>query len=146
MKIEVGKYYKDRIGRKVRIYAIVENGDYPIHGAVFDNNTWISRGFVLNGKYFKADTDSGGDIVSEWQEPLDFDWGCLPKWADKYISMDLDLSWKCFSDKPSIRYENSSVWIGKSLSFYNSIPCEFYPKNFSGCWEDSLFKNPKYED
>lgn len=146
MKIEIGKFYKDRIGRKVRIYAIEENGDYPIHGAVFDNNTWISRGFVLNGKYFKSCTDSSDDIVSEWQEPLDFDWDCLPKWADRYIVMDRHKDWMCVESKPLIRYENSNAWTARAHSNYNIIPENFYPKNFTGDWKDSLFKNPKYKD
>ena len=34
MQIELGKTYKTRDGREVRIYATDGTGDYPVHGAV----------------------------------------------------------------------------------------------------------------
>lgn len=141
MKIEVGKFYKTRDGRKVRIYAIEEKGEHPIHGAVFDGHIWISTSFTIIGIFHAHNIDSDSDIVSEWQEPLGFDWDCLPKWADKYISMDNIGRWYCFDGKPyAVRYG----WIG--FKWISQIEDSFYPKNFNGNWKDSLFKNPKYKD
>jgi len=46
---EVGKEYKTRDGRMVRIYATDAGGDYPIHGAVKSEN-WGSQSWTVFGK------------------------------------------------------------------------------------------------
>lgn len=67
MKIEVGKFYRTRDGKKVRIYDINGGGEYPIHGAYelefWHSTTWNSEGFYNSGN-----PQSGiNDIASEWE-------------------------------------------------------------------------------
>lgn len=54
MAIELGKQYRTRDGREVRIYATDGMGECPVHGAIrFDGsweaNTWTARGFYTAG-------------------------------------------------------------------------------------------------
>lgn len=70
MKIEVGKYYKTRGGRKVRIYAVDGECLYSVHGALFeaDNKGWICCVWTEEGRLI-SNTEADYDIVSEWTEP-----------------------------------------------------------------------------
>jgi hypothetical protein len=52
-KISMGKQYKTRDGREVRIYATDGAGEHPVHGALKSSKGWIyatwdSQGHVLN--------------------------------------------------------------------------------------------------
>jgi len=67
---EVGKEYKTRDGRMVRIYATDAGGDYPIHGAILSPDTrngWICESWDKDGK---ADTyqTSRNDIMPPRRE------------------------------------------------------------------------------
>ena len=54
-KIEVGKSYKTRKGRQVRIYAVDGAGDTAIHGAVWsDLGTWRSTSWYADGSYLEC--------------------------------------------------------------------------------------------
>lgn len=69
MKIEVGKYYKTRDGRRVRIYAVDASGRWPVHGAsLWDNTIWRCEEWTAEGLH--GDDINGLDIVSEWEEPM----------------------------------------------------------------------------
>lgn len=69
MKIEVGKFYKTRDGRKVRIYALDGYSDKtPIHGAVLKSIGWVFEEWHQGGT-FNSSGNSYSDIVSEWEEP-----------------------------------------------------------------------------
>jgi hypothetical protein len=69
MKIEVGKFYKTRDGRKARIYA-VDGRDYTkIHGAVFEDGGWASLTWFENGIFYIDGKEYVLDLVSEWEEP-----------------------------------------------------------------------------
>lgn len=70
MKIEVGKFYKTRNGRKVRIYAIDGQKEHPVHGAICDsqNNEWYPDSWSFNGEYSRIFGDPLS-IVAEWEEP-----------------------------------------------------------------------------
>lgn len=70
MKIEVGKFYKSRNGRKVTIYVIRHNCDfeYPVCGymeGAAEFSTWTIDGSYGNSLF----NCSNWDIVSEWEEP-----------------------------------------------------------------------------
>lgn len=71
MKIEVGKFYKTRDGRKVRIYAMDAGGNYPVHGAILDSDgTWFMENWYGEGLFLKShEEECHNDIVSEWDEP-----------------------------------------------------------------------------
>lgn len=69
MKIEIGKFYRTRDGRKARIYAVDAGEPYPVHGGYkitsgkWDNESWTILGNV-NDQHVGRDLD----LVSEWQE------------------------------------------------------------------------------
>jgi hypothetical protein len=50
--IELGKHYKTRDGREVRIYAVDGGGRFPVHGAVkLDDGTWRQEEWTLTRSY-----------------------------------------------------------------------------------------------
>lgn len=75
------------------------------------------------------------------QQDLDFDWDCLPKWADRWIAMDESKVWFAYSH-PAL---SEGRWDADD-GYCSCIPTEYYPKNFTASWEDSLFENPKYKN
>jgi len=61
-KIEMGKQYRTRDGKEVRIYATDAKGDQAIHGAYYCEDCWLrprcrslggrnETGSILGGKY-----------------------------------------------------------------------------------------------
>lgn len=137
MKIEKGKFYRTRDGRKVEILKTDAKNAYPIIGITLHSDGYeLCAHWCDNGMYLKSDEDDSYDIIGEWEEALDFDPYCLPKWADKWIAMDADEDWYCYSEKPEIK---SSHKIYLSIGNVIQIPEDFTPKNYSGDWKDSLF-------
>ena len=49
--IEMGKKYRTRDGRDVRIYAVDGYGYYPVHGAYLGNDGWVDCTWTLDGRY-----------------------------------------------------------------------------------------------
>lgn len=49
MKIEIGKQYRTRDGKEVRIYAVDAGSDKPVHGAIFQYDTWSIMNWSLSG-------------------------------------------------------------------------------------------------
>lgn len=68
MKIEVGKLYLDRAGRKVRIYAVDGRQPNPIHGATLKLSGWDWLAWHADGRWSPSGKEEY-DIVSEWIEP-----------------------------------------------------------------------------
>ena len=59
-KLEVGKSYKTRDGREVRVYDVDGFGLYPIYGSVFTGErerftTWLKNGCHLGGEVSDLD-------------------------------------------------------------------------------------------
>lgn len=141
LKIEAGKFYRTRDGRKAGIYRTDAKGKRPIHGYIVDSEEnafcWYKGGYSFSNRDVKYEND----LISEWQEPLDFDWNCLPKWANKYIAADPRGNW--FSSNSKITFVR---WgLNNQTDILGYIPKEYQPKNFTGNWEDSLFKNPNLD-
>lgn len=62
--IEMGKKYKTRDGRDVRIYAVDANKEFPIHGAIFDgDNGWQEEAWTADGSYFGSKKASDCDLI-----------------------------------------------------------------------------------
>ena len=57
MKIELGKEYETRAGREVRIYALEDEGDYPVHGAVFEEGVWHGHSWGADGRWLSFSPD-----------------------------------------------------------------------------------------
>lgn len=51
MEIEMGKKYKTRDGRDVRIYAVDGVGDYCVHGATLSESGWYAKSWRSNGAF-----------------------------------------------------------------------------------------------
>lgn len=69
MKIEVGKFYKTRDGRKARIYAVDGRvHDERIHGAIWDNGFGLC-GWAEDGSFYGDHSVSENDLVPEWEDP-----------------------------------------------------------------------------
>lgn len=151
MKIEVGKYYKTREGKKVRVYAVDGVKPHPIHGAILLSELWHALVWTRKGELIE-DEIHDFDITSVWEDteskesqnynaPLDFDWGCLPEEADRYIAKDFDGTWCAFGEKPVL---DRCVWVTKDYRRVRPIPEQYCPRKFTGSWVQSLLENPKY--
>lgn len=139
LKIEPGKFYRTRLGDKVRVYAIDGGGSFSIHGAIFTNR-WVGGFWKPTGEFDGSDIYN---IVSECPpvqrlEDIGFDPTCLPRWS-RYIAMDRDGEWWAYDDLP-INFGMDS-WASTDRTYsYVKIPPEFEPENFRGDWKDSLFE------
>ena len=62
MKIDINKQYQTRNGKKVRIYCTDASGHYPVHGAVWEEQTkeWNICTWTKDGKH-NLDDDMKGD-------------------------------------------------------------------------------------
>ncbi len=138
MKIEKGKFYKTRNGRKVEILKTDAKNPYPIVGSITrSDGIELSASWCDNGTYLKY-AEHANDIIDELEEALDFDPYCLPKWADKWIAMDADGDWYSYSIEPT-RDDWNLVWSNELGDELSDMPVSFSPKNYKGDWKDSLF-------
>ena len=132
MKIEQGKYYKTRDKRKARIYAMDGDGDYPICGAILDDNGWQPAIWDSKGRgYAKVMLQSAIDIVSEWSDTPIVNWPAMPAWCN-YVAMDEDGQWYAYIVEP---IRDSEGWLPNND--YCFIPKKYHP-TFTGYWKDSL--------
>jgi hypothetical protein len=136
MKLEIGKEYVTRSGLKAKVYDIAGAGEYPVIAGVLKDNIVTPTSYTIDGVYV-CGRSSSYDIIGEWQEPLDFDWSCLPAWASECIAMDSEGVWIAFNCKS---LKSSEYLNYKEISI--RIHEDYTPKNFKGTWKDSLFKNP----
>lgn len=142
LKIEAGKFYKTRDGKKARIYATDGGECYPVHGAILVcNKEWCTKSWKADGReWFWSQTID--DIVSPWIDPPVVDWDSLPKHIVA-VAMDENGLWYGYVAVPK-RYE--SDWDIKERYYYSDwlLYCEHTPA-FSGDWRDSLAVRPGYE-
>jgi hypothetical protein len=133
LKIEIGKFYKTRDGRKVRIYHVDKQ---YIHGAVYieREETWGVRCWSDSGQITPSGNLNGCDIVEEWKEKPVFNYPPLP-WM-KFAAQDRDGRWFFYEKQPSLSSDFRSFSNG---GHYLLIPVEFYPA-YSGDWKDSLIE------
>lgn len=64
MEISTAFQYLTRIDSPVIIYAIYDRGDYPVHGAYWDNTEWRIAAWTEEGKVYK-DQNRSLDIVRQ---------------------------------------------------------------------------------
>jgi len=75
MKIEMGKKYKTRDGRDVRIYAVDGFGVHCVHGAYFDTADygevgWIDDSWTINGEVVEGQEGFDLELVEvkeDWE-------------------------------------------------------------------------------
>jgi hypothetical protein len=134
MKIEKGKFYKSRDGRKWEVLTTERNsGDYPIVAISEDGDI---ESFSINGHIIIDNDDDEDDLIAEWTEPVEIPWRDYPTWC-KWVAMDKDGEWCGFVNIPRQR---SDGWYSMDVSFY--IPTDYTPRNFTGDWTESLFERP----
>src|SRR5690625_1364923 len=138
MKIEAGKEYRTRGGKKAIVYAVNRGGSFPVHGAIKHEDMWTVESWTCDGTSIVYDIYAA-DLVSEWIEKPIFDhWDKLPEWIDEYMAMDSNGNWYAYFKKP---FSITIGWASEAKCIV--IPVNYRP-NFEGSWEDSLIKNPKY--
>jgi hypothetical protein len=79
MKIEMGKKYKTRDGRDVRIYAVDGFGVHCVHGAYFDTADygevgWIDDSWTINGEVVEGQEGFDLELVEvkeDWEVAKD---------------------------------------------------------------------------
>ena len=59
--IDKSKTYRTRDGREVRIYATDGRGDWPVHGAIKNEDGWCHTSWLSNGKW--QVTDMSVDLI-----------------------------------------------------------------------------------
>lgn len=132
LKIEVGKFYRTKSGKKARIYSTDGNDSDLIHGAYLGKKGWTACVWANNGK---AVVDDNNSIISEWQELLDFNPFDLPSWAN-WIAMEPNRDWYFYTEEPELLDEE---WYSDERTF-TFIPTPVAPKYYQGNWRESLYK------
>jgi hypothetical protein len=63
-KIEMGRVYRTRDGREVRIYAVDGDGECPIHGAVKNPTGWHPMIWYSDGRFTNTKvSEFGPDLI-----------------------------------------------------------------------------------
>ena len=131
MKIEKGKFYRSRDGRKWEVLTTERNGYFSV--VIINGGGEISFNRE-NGMHYNADRPHLCDLISEWTEPVEIPWSDYPTWC-KWVAMDKDGEWCGFVSIPKQR---GNGWYSMDVSFY--IPEDYTPRNFTGDWTESLFE------
>ena len=101
MKIEAGKYYRTRDGRKAFVSAVLLPNPfagpghmYPAIGYVESASTvWWTK----DGRYSCKESHHPFDLISEWREPE-----TVSVWVYSFRCFDGALAWHCSSSEPAI--------------------------------------------
>ncbi len=115
LKIEIGKFYKTRDGRKARIYHVDEK---YIHGAVYierEVGVWEVRCWYSSGQITSSGNLNACDITEEWKEKPVFNYPLLP-WM-KFAAQDKDGRWFMYTKKPNNR--DGMSWYDRGEFFRN---------------------------
>lgn len=84
MKIEAGKTYKTRSGRKVRVLCTdLRDATYPVVGVV-DGDDERVEAFTADGRFNDEQRASPLDLVEEWREPMTC-WATVAPNGDAYL-------------------------------------------------------------
>lgn len=134
--IKVGAFLKTRDGRKVEILRADMNNRYPVVGIITDfSGNQYSFVCTSEGTIGVKRSVCGLDLISEWTEPVTWDWSNTPDWLN-WLSMDKNGEWWLYSDKPD----------KFSCIFNGSLPCaipESHEPTYTGTWENSLTQRPQ---
>jgi hypothetical protein len=135
MKIEKGKFYKSRNGRKWEVLTTERNSeDYPIVAISEDGDI---ESFSINGHIIidNDDDDDEDDLIAEWTEPVEIPWSDYPTWC-KWVAMESDGRWFGYEFEPC---KKVVTWSGDAVV---KIHPDYTPRNFTGDWTESLFERP----
>ena len=68
--IGLGKKYRTRDGREVRIYAVDGGGQHPVHGAIKSEGIWHVYAWRFNGEYTTSDCADLIEVQPEVWHPI----------------------------------------------------------------------------
>lgn len=142
MKLEPGKFYRTRGGKKYQCYRTDAGGSEPVHGAYEHTDgdwaivTHSKDGSFVNGRI------SNFDIISEWTDKPDCStlWPLLPPWI-KWVAMDSDKRWWGYSLEPALP-KISDSWQGNNTECFCTRIHPDYAPTFTDDWKDSLCERP----
>lgn len=140
MKIEAGKFYRTRDGRKARVYAVDGGGEFPIHGAVLwpdDKTKWDWCQWKEAGDANLYGCTKPYDLISEWVDRPVVDWSKMAAWH-RWVAMDSDKRWYAYPEEPAL----GSISWNSGLSNVQNLIHPNYSPTFSGNWRDSLVERP----
>ena len=138
MKIEKPGFYRTRDGHQVEVAAI--NPNAAEHARCIGWLNGMNFSCHINGSIFGY-KNHGADIVSEWTDPVPWDWSTTPPWLN-YLVMDADGQWSLTPNRPELSFDDV-MWSLNTDSLY--IPNEHTPK-WSGDWKKSLTVRPGYKE
>jgi hypothetical protein len=136
MKIEKGKFYKSRNGRKWEVLKTDASCDICVI-AYCDYDRMLIH-LYGNGCYSNDKSECEFDLIAEWTEPVEIPWSDYPTWC-KWVAMDNSGKWwGYYGEKPKVCLD---TWNDSALN-YSRIHPDYYPRNFTGVWTESLFERP----
>lgn len=141
MKIEAGKFYRTRDGRKARVYAVDGWGDHSIHGAYLFQGRWVNCVWQECGLHgMKEGNGDPYDLIAEWVDKPVVDWSKMAAWH-RWVAMNENGWWFAFTLKPMLGkvswVEDQCLGCGHPQFIHPD-----YSPAFSGNWKDSLVERP----
>jgi len=135
MKIEKGKFYRSRDGRKWEVLTTEREAKANIVAMDEDGDIILLH---PNGATWDDKSRSDYDLIAEWTEPVEIPWSDYPTWC-KWVAMDFGGEWNGYEFKPK---EEKDYWDYHYEGIIIPIHHNFYPRNFTGHWTESLFERP----
>lgn len=121
LKIEAGKQYVTRDGKRVRIYATDGRGALPVHGAVFNEGWWCATEWYADGRYVSnvrlPEYESAMDLVAEYDWRQEIPWDHIHPDLKWIARSDTDAFFCGFQKRPSPDHTGrmwlcTGPWIG----------------------------------
>jgi hypothetical protein len=134
MKIERGKFYRSRDGRKWEVLTTERRHERSV---VCMSGAEVSL-LHQNGCYYTDKLISNYDLIEEWTEPVIIPWDDYPKWC-RWVAMDSGGEWNGYEERP---LQEKDYWDYEGFGILIPIHPDYYPKNFTGDWTESLFERP----
>jgi hypothetical protein len=132
MKIEKGKYYKSRDGRKWEVLKTDARSNKIIMYCYENGHLFALH---QNGMFYDDKIESEFDLIAKWTEPIEIPWSDYPTWC-RFVAMDENGKWYGFTSEP---FKTNIFWVGDDACY---IPEDYTPRNFTSDWNESLFERP----
>jgi hypothetical protein len=134
MKIEKGKFYKSRNGRKWEVLTTERKDRWRV--VAMDELGSIGCFDEKGNSYIGLCSHS--DLIAEWTDPVEIPWSDYPTWC-KWVAMDEGGEWCGYESKP---IKDVGYWNYEDVGILITIHPDYYPRNFTGDWTESLFERP----
>jgi hypothetical protein len=140
LKLEAGKFYRTRGGRKVQCLTTARRGNdpFPVVSLSCDHGELWSH--KLNGEY-ERQSGSKLDLISEWVDAPEVDWSLFSPWVVA-VMMGNSGVWYEWTSDPKISTRDFNGF--EDMSDARRIPPQYSPK-WTGPWQQSLVVRPGKE-